>query len=406
MKHTAFRNSPSQAAARAKARPAAYIIGVVIAVAAVAGLFLLAGRFGAGRASPSGSGVTTRMLVVHVEAEQGVLLLTQGAQPGAASYYLCEAYTLDGVSLTDQTGSSISLAEIACGDYVDVTAEDRMLLVYPEQYEKVYAVQKVGEADVPLGQEVWQYYCDWQQSQTLARTEPEASGGVVRWEADLDHDGKAEQILFDRDALMQDGFSSLVVERADGTQLYTADLSSSHVAWNTFALYTDDAGQQYLLHYVPYLGGGAGQYWYELLSFDAEGAVVVEDTDAVEFSVGMPYNAPDNDVEKLVAFTDAVNRLWQNAVLLVTTDANVISSLYTEAGPREDDGAEYAIGTPEEPLYYTETMWWSFYLTDEVPEYAAELGEASLENLRRRLEAGNEVLARHRAEVEAQQAEE
>lgn len=386
--------------------PALWAVWLGAAAAAALGLFLLADPAGSEKTDPAGERFTSRMLVVHVDAEQGSLLLTQDAGPGEASYDLCKAHALEEAELADEAGKCIALDEFACGDYVEVTAEGGMLLLYPEQYSRVCAVQKTGKADAALGQEVWQYYCDQQESLGSHSTEPaERSGDVVSWQADLDRDGRAETILFDRGTFEKEGFSALTVEKADGTQLYTSDLSSSHVAWNTFALYTDGGGRQYLLRYVPYLGGGMGEYSYALFSFDAAGEPVLERSGSVDFSVGMPYTAPDNDVDALVGFAQEANALWQNAALLVTTDANVIDGLYSDAGAVIDRDADCVLGTPEEPLRYTETMWWSFLLTDEVPEYKTAFEAALPDNLRQRLEAGNEVLARHRAEVEAQQAE-
>lgn len=345
-------------------------------------------------------GVTTRMLVVKADTEHGSLLLTRDGETGGKAYYLAYANGLHDVPLLDENGNRIGLERFAQGDYVDIFAENRMLLTGPERYAQVYSVRRTGETNGALWEAVWQYY---REHFTASAGQPAArSGDVVRWEADLDGDGQAEVILFDRGAFKEKCFSQLVVEKADGTQLYANDLSNSHVAWNTFALYTDEAGRQYLLHYLPYLGGGAGEYSYELLSFDEAGKTMVQKKNAVSFSIGMPYGAPDNDVDALVAFAEEANRLWENAALLVTTDANVIDGLYGDAY-QPQDGVDYVLGTLEEPVRYCETMWWSFYLTDEEPEYQTVFEAAMPENLRQRLEAGNAVLACHRAEVEAQQ---
>lgn len=373
----------------------------VLAAAVLAGILFLANR-------PAGMlrtllGTTSRHLVVKVDTEHDCLLLTTDGETERASYYLVEACGLDKAPLLDENGREIGLEDFARGDYVDVCTSGNVLLIFPERYKEVYSVRRTGETNEALGQAAWQYY-QGRFTSSASQPEPEQQDeGTVRWEADLDGDGQPEAILFDRDTMEREGFTQLVVEKADGTQLYAADLSNAHVAWNTFALYTDEAGRTYLLHYLPYLSTGEGEYSYELFSFDAEGNIVTKSSDLVHFSVGMPYSAPDNDVDALVAFTEEANRLWENAALLVTTDVNVMDGLYGDTYQPQDD-ADYVLGDPEEPVRYCETMWWSFYLTDEIPEYKTAFEAATPENLRQRLEAGNEVLARHRAEVEAQQA--
>lgn len=379
-------------------------VGRVALLAGAAAVVLASIFFLVSRRERTPKGTISRNLVVKVDTEYDSLLLTTDGETGRASYYLVEACGLDEVPLLDENGQRIGLEDFARGDYVDISTSGSVLLIFPERYEKVYSVRRTGETNETLGQEVWQYYQDgFTQSDSQPESEPQ-DDGTVRWEADLDRDGQPEAILFDRDTMEREGFTQLVVEKADGTQLYTADLSNAHVAWNTFALYTDEAGQPYLLHYLPYLATGEGEYSYELFSFDADGNVVTECSNLVHFSVGMPYNAPDNDVDALVAFTEEANRLWENAALLVTTDVNVIGGLYGDAYQKEES-ADYVLGTPEEPVRYCENMWWSFYMTDEMPEYKAAFEAATPANLRQRLEAGNEVLARHRAEWDAYMAE-
>jgi hypothetical protein len=232
-----------------------------------------------------------------------------------------------------------------------------------------------------------------------AATVPESS---VCWQADLTHDGQAEQILFDVQGMEQNGYAQFTVQRADGTRLYEATLSASHVGWNTFALYTDPNGQAWLLQYQPYFAQSAGEYSYALLDFtNVTGATVTtKETGTVAFSAGMPYTAPDNDVDALVAFTQRVNALWASSALLVTTDETVRGNLADAQGePYEPMQLNCTVGTLENPLRYTECMEWTALLTDEDAAYAAFSRNNTPENLRARLEAGNVILARHRAAV-------
>jgi hypothetical protein len=116
----------------------------------------------------------------------------------------------------------------------------------------------------------------------------------------------------------------------------------------------------------------------------------------------MPYTAPDNDVDALVAFTQRVNALWASAALLVTTDETVRGDLADAQGePYEPMQLNCTVGTLENPLRYTECMEWTALLTDEDAAYAAFSRNNTPANLRARLEAGNVILARHRAAVAA-----
>jgi hypothetical protein len=225
--------------------------------------------------------------------------------------------------------------------------------------------------------------------------------GSVCWQADLTHDGQAEQILFDVQGMEQNGYAQFTVRRADGTRLYEATLSASHVGWNTFALYTDPNGQAWLLQYQPYFAQSAGEYSYALLDLTGD-AVTTKESGTVAFSAGMPYTAPDNDVDALVAFTQRVNALWASSALLVTTDETVRGNLEDAQGePYEPMQLNCTVGTLENPLRYTECMEWTALLTDEDAAYAAFSRNNTPENLRARLEAGNVILARHRAAVAA-----
>jgi hypothetical protein len=223
--------------------------------------------------------------------------------------------------------------------------------------------------------------------------------GSVCWQADLTHDGQPEQILFDVQGMEQNGYASFTVQRADGTRLYEATLSASHVGWNTFALYTDPDGRAWLLQYQPYFAQSAGEYSYALLDLTGV-TVTTKESGTVAFSAGMPYTAPDNDVDALDAFAQRVNALWASSALLVTTDATVRGNLADAQGePYEPMQLNCTVGTLENPLRYTECMEWTALLTDEEPEYAAFSRNNTPANLRARLEAGNVILARHRAAV-------
>lgn len=209
------------------------------------------------------------------------------------------------------------------------------------------------------------------------------------WQADLTHDKRAETIRLDLYGLQNKGFADFTVE-SDGVLLYSDTVSFSHAGWRTYALYQDETGA-YLLQYQPYFGQSTGQYSYELFCFDTSGRRVREEG-SVSFSAGMPYAAPDNDIDALTDFTDEVNALWEHSVLLVTTDQNVLAGLYDAEGVRARAG-EHDYAAPDildEQLHYVEQMSWT--------EIMLEGRETEGADLRTRLEMVNQVLAEHREE--------
>lgn len=235
----------------------------------------------------------------------------------------------------------------------------------------------------------------------------------VSWYADLTHDGVDEIITVDTAAQQSEGTASLMVTDADGRLLYQKDCSTSHAGWATIGLYTDETGA-YLLDYSPNFSQGAGEYRCTLFYLHPKNRTVEVQFHAVSFSGGMPYGAPDNDVDELVDFAGAVNTLWANTVLLVSTDevllngwagGSVGSSLYNAAGQPVTLGTdgrrtERYVAEPElsDPLHYQEQMSWTdFVLSGGAYGYPAE------GSMRTRLENVNKLLADQRAELEAEQ---
>ena len=235
-----------------------------------------------------------------------------------------------------------------------------------------------------------------------------------QWQADLTHDGTPETITFDVNALETLGLAHFAVYGSDGTLLLEQALSTSHAGWNTLALYRDDTGD-YLLEYQPYCSTGSGYYSYALYRLAADGTRQVVEQAEVSFSAGIPYDAPDNDVDALMAFAVRATELWSRSALLVSTDVELLASGLTrtdvtEGGRRDAEavlnsspaysvvvqpGANYyaADDALADPLHYVEQMTWTQALLEEG-------GYPAASGLRARLEDANRVLAAHRAEVE------
>lgn len=154
--------------------------------------------------------------------------------------------------------------------------------------------------------------------------------------ADLNRDGKEEQITVDLSKAEEQGYAELHVLDRRGTELFQADLSTSHMGEGSFFLYRK-GGEDYLLKYVPYMSTGLANYWYEVIYFDEDNKEVSVMSDNVEFSDNLSlWNDVGMDVDEMVAFADEINGLLDESVLLVSTIGGRLQ--YSED---EDNGPKY-----------------------------------------------------------------
>lgn len=65
---------------------------------------------------------------------------------------------LKDVVIKDENGQKISFEELKAGDFILVTTDNYILLTYPMQYAHVYKVQKTGETDVELAEQIYAEY--------------------------------------------------------------------------------------------------------------------------------------------------------------------------------------------------------------------------------------------------------
>lgn len=222
--------------------------------------------------------------------------------------------------------------------------------------------------------------------------------GYGVWQADLTHDGTPETIRFDTKSLKKDGYAEITVRSSKGKTLFSKAFSTSHAGWGTLALYHDGSGD-YLLDYNPYFGQGIGGYSYQLFSLSNSGKINTRDGQSIEFSAGMPHTAPGNDVAALIRFADAVNVYWKNAVLLVSTDMDmVLSNLYDADGnavaKQESENYYIALNTLDHPMHYVERMQWTDFVLD------TDSGQGSdTMGMRPRLKAVNRMLAKNWKEI-------
>lgn len=151
-------------------------------------------------------------------------------------------------------------------------------------------------------------------------------------EVDLDHDG-----LPDRLELRQG-------EEAAGQQVlqftasgmssptWTGEASTAHVGWQAFFLCRLD-GEDYLLQYTPYMGGGSCAYRYKLFYLTANGEEVVVQENAVDFDlIFAPEYAEQHqyDPQVINAFMEEINALLANSSQLINTDENLLGTFQKE----------------------------------------------------------------------------
>jgi hypothetical protein len=171
---------------------------------------------------------------------------------------------------------------------------------------------------------------------------------------------------------------------AGETRVDLDPISTSHAGWNTYAL-TRLNGQTYLFQYLPYSATGAAFYQYNL--YDIQGGTLhLAEHGETEFTVSMPYAAPDNDVDTVMAFVERVNALWENSRLLVTTDQAVIGQIGL-------NGQSYYLCAEPTDVGYRE----------QLAVLDGELGEPDLTPLQK-LRKLNVLLQKRRLEIQPQES--
>jgi beta-lactamase regulating signal transducer with metallopeptidase domain/uncharacterized protein (DUF736 family) len=207
--------------------------------------------------------------------------------------------------------------------------------------------------------------------------------GVGTWAADLAHDGSNTLLRLNLNELAAQGYTTPHL-LAGETRVDLDPISTSHAGWNTYAL-TRLNGQTYLFQYLPYSATGAAFYQYNL--YDIQGGTLhLAEHGETEFTVSMPYAAPDNDVDTVMAFVERVNALWENSRLLVTTDQAVIGQIGLN-GP-----SYYLCAEPTDVGY-----------REQLAVLDGELGEPDLTPLQK-LRKLNVLLQKRRLEIQPQES--
>ncbi|MPM40195.1 hypothetical protein SDC9_86835 [bioreactor metagenome] len=155
-----------------------------------------------------------------------------------------------------------------------------------------------------------------------AETYSTSSVGGIGWpqhlavaQADLDGDGADESITVTKTA---DDLYVLSVLEANGSELWSEEMSTAHTGWDSLFLCTLD-GKDYLLRYNPTMFQGECSYRYTLFTLE-NGRENAKRTGTVEFDVN-GTNLLDTD--EMNSFADEVNALLKKSILLLKTEGGM-----------------------------------------------------------------------------------
>lgn len=158
--------------------------------------------------------------------------------------------------------------------------------------------------------------------------------------ADLDHDGIPEELNLNQFPRQHAGFelwSLRWISPLKGTDmtghLYWVDeAATAHAGWTSFFLCRME-GEDYLLQYTPYMGGGSCYYSYKLFYLTASGEEVVVQENSVAFDLIFDSIFADihqYDPAAINAFMEEINALLAHSEQLVNTDENLLATFQKE----------------------------------------------------------------------------
>lgn len=150
----------------------------------------------------------------------------------------------------------------------------------------------------------------------------------LRWirQADLDHDGLPDRLsLWDTAVGGLDGWRLEFTASYMSSPTWEDEAFSAHVGWKAVFLCRLD-GEDYLLRYIPYMGGGVCDYSYQLFYLTADGGEVVVQENSVEFDLIFDPEYADGhqyDPWAIDNFMTEINALLEKSDLLLNTDQNL-----------------------------------------------------------------------------------
>ncbi|MBD5169179.1 MAG: hypothetical protein HDT20_03535 [Oscillibacter sp.] len=152
----------------------------------------------------------------------------------------------------------------------------------------------------------------------------------LRWTPDLDRDGKPDTlILRESEDAGHTLWTLQVIPKHMSDPIWEDEAITAHVGWKGIFLCQME-GEDYLLQYTPYMGGGSCYYSYKLFYLTANGEEVVVQENSVEFDINFGSAQHQYDPEAINAFMEEINALLANSELLVNTDENLIGTFQKE----------------------------------------------------------------------------
>lgn len=152
----------------------------------------------------------------------------------------------------------------------------------------------------------------------------------LRWKPDLDRDGKPDTlILRESEDAGHTLWTLQVIPKHMSDPIWEDEAITTHVGWKGIFLCQME-GEDYLLEYSPYMGGGSCYYSYKLFYLTASGEEVVVQENSVEFDINFGSAQHQYDPEAINAFMEEINALLANSELLVNTDENLIGTFQKE----------------------------------------------------------------------------
>ena len=172
---------------------------------------------------------------------------------------------------------------------------------------------------------------------------------------DLDHNGKSETMWL---VTSEDGSAfalNCTGGAGDGEWSWFQTAYRPHVGWNALFLCRVN-GEDYLLQYNPYMGGGVCQYSYELFYLQ-DGREVVVQENQVDFDIIFNADYQEQhvfDPKAIAAFMDEVNALLADSTQLLNTDDGLLGTFEREG--RLYDSLWWLDDTRDEDLTLLENL--------------------------------------------------
>lgn len=210
---------------------------------------------------------------------------------------------------------------------------------------------------------------------------------------DLTGDGQSEMVVLDMDSERNGEKLSMretitaedfvfcglqVYGIVDGavTEFYDASIAKAHAGFGYYYLYPGMNSSVRLLYFNPYVGGGFGEYQYQLFHFDETGTVVEDDSATVSFLMD----------DAMMLAGDKTDNAWQGEVEAFLTQVETYRTqstpllIYYEGVGGTNAGPDFRYWNADPALVFAgEETGTACGEENEVPFYVPEAGPSTPE---------------------------